>query len=90
MRVQRTKGAVLAVLTVLAGITHAAYTGQVYIDTDPRFANAGYWNDDDYVGADWRSTAAERPADLNRTRATDPADLDLLADDWLKTTTWHK
>jgi len=41
MKAQRTKGAVLAVLTVLARITHAAYTGQIYIDADATGANDG-------------------------------------------------
>jgi len=38
----------------------------------------------------WLTTDSDWPGDLDRNSAVDLADLALLADDWLKETTWHK
>ena len=43
-----------------------------------------------HTGAEWQSNAARRPCDLNRNGAVNASDLGLLAEDWLKQTTWHK
>lgn len=40
------------------------------------------------AGSYWALTALEQPCDLDRSGDTGPPDLDLFADDWLKTTLW--
>jgi hypothetical protein len=42
------------------------------------------------AGLYWALTAPEQPCDLNRNGAVNPADLELFAHDWLKTTIWRK
>ncbi|MBL7152900.1 MAG: right-handed parallel beta-helix repeat-containing protein [Phycisphaerae bacterium] len=40
------------------------------------------------AGSYWHLTAPEQPCDLDRSGDAGPPDLDLFADDWLKTTLW--
>ena len=42
------------------------------------------------TGPYWALTASDQPCDLDRSGATGPADLDIFADDWLKTTLWRE
>jgi len=41
-----------------------------------------------YVGMDWGLGEAQQPGDFDRNSGVGPTDLDLLADDWLKSTLW--
>jgi len=43
-----------------------------------------------YWAENWLTTDSDWPGDLDRNSAVDLADLALLADDWLKETTWHR
>jgi len=41
-----------------------------------------------YVGMDWGLGEAQQPGDFDRNSGVGPTDLDLLSDDWLKSTLW--
>ena len=75
----------------------AAYGGAAEASMPPYgWALAADLNNDGIVnfcdlacgGPDWLKTAPQLPCDINRTGAAGPPDLDLLADDWLRKTTW--
>jgi len=79
-------------------INMGAYGGTAEASMPPHgWALAADLNNDGIVnfcdlacgGPDWLKTAPQLPCDINRTGAAGPPDLDLLADDWLKKTTWR-
>jgi predicted outer membrane repeat protein len=43
-----------------------------------------------HTGANWQATAPQLPGDLDRNKSATPPDLSLLAEDWLRQTTWRE